>query len=225
MSENRISLVAYADGACKNNNSYVKRRLGGCGFIIVQENDNNLIENYVKKDKKEVALLRNEILKSSEFICRAVPLCEKIEPPNKFSNNRAELEAFNGVLAQVLSLAEKETKQFFLTIKLDSEYVIKVFHNASQWQKNDWRLSSGTIAANIDYAKQTIAFTEALKRRNHIIVVKHVMAHQSEPQLKDNKEKWLDWFYNDFADRLSNIAAQTQTDINYATVNKKRKKE
>lgn len=224
MRKNSISLVAYADGACKNNNSLVKKRLGGCGFIIAEENDNYLMDQYVRKEKKDIASLRNEILKNKQFTCRAVPLCEQIEPPNKFSNNRAELEALNGVLAHILQRAETESKQIHLTIKLDSEYVIKVFNNANQWQKNDWKLSSGTTAANIDYAKQTIVYTEALRRRNHVVSVQHVMAHQSEPNLEESKEKWLDWFYNDFADRLSNIAAQTQTDINYATTSKKRKR-
>ena len=151
----------------------------------------------------------------------AVPLSEKIEPPNKFSNNRAELEAFNGVLAHVLLFAEKEKKRISITIKVDSEYVIKVFNGAWNWRNNDWKLASGTIAANIDYANETICFTEALKRRNHTIKVVHVAAHQTEPK-KDIKEKWIDWFYNDFADRLSNLAAQVETDINYNQKKRKR---
>jgi len=220
MNENITEIVAYADGACKNNNSHTKKRLGGCGFVIMAKNSTILDQFFA--NKISLNALRTAMLKSSDFTCMAVPMCEKIELPNKFSNNRAELEAFNGVLAHVLQSGHIEQKKIALTIKLDSEYVIKVFNGAWSWRKNGWKISSGTVAANIDYIIEMIAFVEALKRRGHMITVCHVMAHQTEPS-KDVQQKWLDWFFNDFADRLSNIAAQVETDINYNAKKRKRK--
>ena len=218
MSEQVFHIVAYADGACKNNNSHSEKRLGGCGLII-QFRESKLIDEHLASHDSNICTLRSEMLKTKDFVCVANPLSPKIEPPNKFSNNRAELEAFNGVLARFVLMDTDE--KLTLTIKTDSEYVIKVFNGAWKWKENDWKLASGTVAANIDYILELITFVDVLRKRGNTVKVKHVPAHQQQPD-KKNKEIWLDWFFNDFADRLSNIGAGVESDINYNL--KKRKK-
>lgn len=220
MSGDIIKLIAFADGACKNNNSHSVERAAGSGYIIFP--DDRKLTDEILFDEKNATLsaLRSKIIQNTNFICIASCLKGPVDPPNKQSNNRAELHAFNGVLARCLLLGKQKIS---IIIKPDSEYVIKVFYGANNWRKNEWKLASGTIAANIDLASEMLSYLESLQRAGHEVKVQHVDAHQTEPN-KQDRDKWFNWFFNNFADRLSNIGSGEETDINYNEKKRKRSK-
>lgn len=229
----KITHIAYADGACKDNHidaSKVNRRAGSA--IVVFPNSTEILlaiqsafndyNNSKNIDKWRTAIMTRD----GDFIgtlSRAIPLPQPVAEPNKVSNNRAELHALNCVLAHFTSLNEPVHG----VIYVDSQYVIKVFENSEKWKKNNWTLSSGTKACNIDYVLEMLDYVALLKSRGNTVTINHVPAHTKEKDIPKDFAGWCHWFGNDFVDRLSNVAAGVEQDINYKVskqVGQKRKK-
>jgi len=229
--------VAYTDGACKNNNRHDNAvpsksiRSAGCGFVIFKKNehiDAALTDICVMRKSSTNSLshhrrqLANGLAPFVGSICCAVPLPTPVDLPHKVSNNRAELYAFNCVLSHFLASHEARLNSgisLSITIKTDSEYVLKVFSGARSWQHNRYKLQSGTVAKNVDYVKEMLKFVDALQMLGHTLTVLHVPAHQQEIDCDTNDTtKWIDWFGNDVADRLSNVATGIVDDINYTSL-------
>jgi ribonuclease HI len=154
----------------------------------------------------------------AEVICRAntVPVPA---PPNKVTNNRAELQALVSTLARFV--AQQSASTLAIQIFADSKYAITVYNNAQEWRNNGWKLKSGTVACNIDQAEELLLYSDALKNAGHIVQVEHVAAHSATAPTE--LEPWRRWFGNDLADRLTNIGAGAETDINYGNSKSKKR--
>lgn len=221
----KVFLYAFTDGACKNNNLAASKggRKAGSGIFIVDQNQQDVLRDIVERRCTSVsnADMRTMLMADESTVCRAVcpPLTSEFPTP---SNNRAELYAFNSVLAHVI--ARQHTSAVHLCIGVDSKYVMTVYQNARTWQNDGFILqSSRSVAANLDYVKEMLMYLDVLESSQFDITVKHVGAHQTED--KDAPfEIWFDWFGNDMADRLSNVATGVTSNINYASLPKKSRK-
>lgn len=244
-----VKYVVYTDGACKNNHCSAhetqRKRMAGSAFVALEKvaHVDRVLSDIFEQRKcsgADLAHWRTLLVQAqAPFVgaaCRDVPLPLPVTPPNKVSNNRAELHALNSALAHFLAHrdAQNVAIQMDICIKVDSEYVMKVFGGAKQWQQNKFRLASGMAVSNADYVQEMLLYLTALRALGHIVFVEHVPAHLTEDKCCNSFHTWVDWFGNDVADRLSNVAAGAQSDVNYsgsssgsrsgATKGKKRKR-
>ena len=105
------------------------------------------------------------------------------------TNNRAELYA--------IVYAIRYTPQK-LKIYTDSTYVITCYNNLEKWKANNWKLSTGKLAENVDLLKR---LKKQIKKHTQKIKIKKVAAHTKAPKKDDPKYKH--WFGNNQADKLA----------------------
>jgi len=234
-----FSHIVYTDGACKNNNSSADDtttvRKAGSGIVVFDRLAHEALHcvhrDYVEHGSSaslprwRTALLTRQS-PFSTVVCRHIPLRAPPPPPNKISNNRAELDALVSALAHFVALAPATcaTPQLYIDIRVDSKYVITTYNNARQWRANGWKLASGTVACNVDQAEEMLLYCDALRDAGHTVTLTHVPAHTDVKDVPRDFDGWCRWFGNDMADRLTNIAAGVETDINYKVAAKKRKR-
>lgn len=86
----------------------------------------------------------------------------------KFStNNRMELTA-------VVESIRKLTRPCNITIETDSYYVCTGIAKVSEWEKNGWKLRSGSAPKNVELWKQ---FQAIINEGNHSIHYQYVKGH------------------------------------------------
>lgn len=211
--------VAYTDGACKGNNlKDQQQQLAGSGIVIFTSRHLDVLEDIFERrhGSKTTAYWRKMVVDRTDPFQGAVtrsiciPATKKTQ---KLTNNRAELYAFNGVLAYFLAIESEET--LHITIKVDSKYVKTTFENAPKWSENNFKTTAGTLVKNLDYVKEMLLYIDALKSFGACIETVHVPAHKNEKIASKCSQEWIDWFGNDMADRLSNIGTGIVSDINY----------
>lgn len=223
----RVTFLVYTDGACKDNNSNnpaVVRRAGSALVAFCQNAQANdallaVFNEYCTGGAATLARWRTCLMNGGEPFSESVAVCRAITLPisaQKPSNNRAELYAFNSALAHFLALsATLGDSRIDLEIHVDSTYVMTVFRNADRWKRNGWRQASGGTACNIDYVDEMLLYADAFRNDGHTISVHHVAAHSKPGDVPKDFVAWRDWFGNDLADRISNVAAGAEADVNY----------
>lgn len=147
---------------------------------------------------------------------RALPsscyyVSEKLPPHANYAptNNRAELLAVVRAMELLLDNRLAVTAGERVTIVNDSKYVNQAATDwlPRLWRANNYRKASGEQVENFDLV---LRLDELLKRvereKRYTIEWARVNSHQKEPADKSGA-RWRDWFGNDRADRLANLAS------------------
>lgn len=193
----------YVDGACTNNHIQdVSQRRAGFGIYV---------------DSARTPSSGDSFTPSESDVDRTLPAkncyfaSEKLPPHADYAptNNRAELlavvRAMELLLGGQLAVADGER----VTIVNDSKYV----HQAATdwlprlWRANNYRKASGEQVENVDLVLRLDGLLKRVERENRFqIEWARVNSHQKEPADKTSA-RWRDWFGNDRADRLANLAS------------------
>ena len=107
------------------------------------------------------------------------------------TNQYAELYAIYKALSSINPI-----KYLKVTICTDSMYSINCITKwIDNWKVNNWKTSKNKDVKH----KELIQKIDKLVKNN--VFFKHVNSHRKEPSLDSNK--WVDWFGNDYADKLA----------------------
>jgi len=127
----------------------------------------------------------------------------KITPDisKKVTNQIAELLACIYAIETIISTENVKDKSIY--IYSDSMYTINSMTKwAKNWEKNEWKKSTGKVIENLELIKKLYFYTINLNVR-----YKHVKAHKNEPE-KDSKQYFY-WYGNHMADLLATTAAKS----------------
>jgi ribonuclease HI len=112
------------------------------------------------------------------------------------TNNKAEI---NGIILALEILNEFIQLDDKVKIYSDSEYTIKSLTEwIINWKKNGWKTANNKPVKNIELIKKMDELYNKLKSKCNNIEIKHIMAHQKEPQR--DSENWILWNGNNRVD-------------------------
>ena len=194
----------FVDGACTNNNlkDTTKRR---AGYGIFLDDGKEVIPGCAESVPCEADVDRQLPEREKCFFISEKLAHSDLYPP---TNNRAE------ILAAVRALELLLSNRFPIPLKAhvvfinDSKYV----HSAVTdwlprlWRPNNYCKSDGAEVLNVDLIRRLDSAVLRLDaEQSYRVEWRRVNSHQEEPKDRTSAA-WKNWYGNDRADRLANLA-------------------
>lgn len=122
------------------------------------------------------------------------------------SNNRAEMYAVIKALQVIMTNKYFEKYNKSILIKTDSQFTIDLVTQwLAKWKKNGFKRSGKKAISNPDLVNMIDNTITQAQAGGYTITFQHVRAHTTEPNVPKTDQKWIDWYCNDQADKLSSV--------------------
>ena len=205
----------YIDGACKNNNRPIEERYAGYGIYVDRLTDAepqpfDLVDNDVDSQLNANNNTNNTSAATVAADANALRSVSETCVCSGPTNNRAELMAAIRCLELLVDGRFGATRDSRVTIVNDSKLVYDSVTDFLPriWRPNNYRRENGAPVANGDLVRRLDAAVLNAQRsgwRN--VHWQHMNSHRQQPKDRSSNE-WCDWFGNDQADRLANLACK-----------------